>query len=296
MLQHLKDNNLLSDHQHGFTASRSCLTNLLTTLEMVTKAVDDGDCVDMIYFDYKKAFDKVAHHRLICKLKSFGFQGNLMQWIEGFLSDRRQRVVINGAKSAWSNVTSGVPQGSVIGPILFLLFVSDITDEVHSDMILFADDTKLYRRIISDEDGHILQRDIDVLHAWSQIWLMEFNIGKCKSLHYGYGNAMREYTIDNEILQRTDEEKDLGVLMSASLKPSSQRAAAASKAMSALYRSRRTFKYINEESFKILYKTYIRPNLVYLLGSWCPYLSKDIEVMEKVQKRATKMVPELKNL
>ena len=81
MLQHLKDNNLLSDHQHGFTANRSCLTNLLTTLEMVTKAVDDGDCVDMIYFDYKKAFDKVAHHRLICKLKSFGFQGNLMQWI-----------------------------------------------------------------------------------------------------------------------------------------------------------------------------------------------------------------------
>ena len=179
----------------------------------------------------------------------------LCNGFEGFLSDRRQRVVINGAKSAWSNVTSGVPQGSVIGPIFFLLFVSDITDEVHSDMILFADDTKLYRRIISDEDGHILQRDIDVLHAWSQIWLMEFNIGKCKSLHYGYGNAMREYTIDNEIFQRTDEEKDLGVLMSASLKPSSQCAAAASKAMSALYRSRRTFKYINEESFKILYKT-----------------------------------------
>ena len=125
---------------------------------------------------------------------------------------------------------------------------------------------------------------------------MEFNIGKCKSLHYGYGNAMRKYTIDNEILQRTDEEKDLGVLMSASLKPSSQCAAAASKAMSALYRSRRTFKYIDEESFKILYKTYIRPNLEFCIPAWCPYLSKDIEVMEKVQRRATKMVPELKNL
>ena len=181
-------------------------------------------------------------------------------------------------ESAWSNVTSGVPQGSVIGPILFLLFVSDITDEVHSDMILFADDTKLYRRIISDEDGHILQRDIDVLHAsWSQIWLIEFNIGKCKSLHYGYGNSMREYTIDNEILQSTDEEKDLGVLMSASLKPSSQCAAAASKAMSALYRSRRTFKYINEESFKIFTKLTYDPilNFVYMLGAHtCQKISK----------------------
>ena len=278
MLQHLKDNNLLSDHQHGFTANRSCLTNLLTTLEMVTKAVDDGDCVDMIYFDYKKAFDKVAHHRLICKLKSFCFQGNLMQWIEGFLSDRRQRVVINGAKSAWSNVTSGVPQGSVIGPILFLLFVSDITDEVHSYMILFADDTKLYRRIISDEDGHILQRDIDVLHAWSQIWLMEFNIGKCKSLHYGYGNAMREYTIDNEILQRTDEEKDLGVLMSASLKPSSQCAAVQPAKLCQHYTDHGVHLSISMRNLsryctKLTYGPIL--NFVYLLGAHtCQKISK----------------------
>ena len=97
----------------------------------------------------------------------------------------------------------------MIGPTLFLLFVSDITDEVHSDMTLFADDTKLYRRIISDKDDHILQRDIDVLHAWSQIWLMEFNIGKCKSLHYGYGNTMREYTINNEILKKVQMKKKI---------------------------------------------------------------------------------------
>ena len=110
ILEHMNINNLSSTYQHGFTERRSCLTNLLTTLEVVTKNVDDGNCVDLIYFDYKKAFDKVAHHRLLCKLKSLGLSSNVICWIEGFLSNRRQRVVINGTKSEWSNVTSGVPQ------------------------------------------------------------------------------------------------------------------------------------------------------------------------------------------
>ena len=151
-----------------------------------TPHVDDGNCVDLIYFDYKKAFDKVAHHRLLCKLKSLGLSSNVICWIEGFLSNRRQRVVINGTKSEWSNVTSGVPQGSVLGPILFLVFVADITEVVESDMILFADDTKLYRKIESEEDSHILQRDIDNLYLWSKDWLMEFNKDKCKTIHYGH--------------------------------------------------------------------------------------------------------------
>ena len=168
ILEHMNFNNLKSTYQHGFTERRSCLTNLLTTLEMVTKNVDDGNCVDLIYFDYKKAFDKVTHHRLLCKLKSLGLNSNEICWIEEFLSNRRQRVVINGTKSEWSNVTSGVPQGSVFGPILFLVFVADITEVVESDMILFADDTKLYRKIESEEDSHILQRDIDNLYLWSK--------------------------------------------------------------------------------------------------------------------------------
>ena len=174
------------------------MTNLLTTLEMVTKNVDEGNCVvsvDLIYFDYKKAFDKVAHHRLLCELKSLGLNSNVICWIEGFLSNRRQKVVINGTKSEWSNVTSGVLQGSVLGPILFLVFVAEITEVVECDMILFADDTKLYRKIESEEDSHILQRDIDNLYLWSKDWLMEFNKDKCKTIHYGHGNQCIRYNI-----------------------------------------------------------------------------------------------------
>ena len=238
----------------------------------------------------------ISHTQEVCKLKSLGLSSNVICWIEGFLSNRRQRVVINGTKSEWSNVTSGVPQGSVLGPILFLVFVADITEVVESDMILFADDTKLYRKIESEEDSHILQRDIDNLYLWSKDWLMEFNKDKCKTIHSGHGNQCIRYNIDETILNSTVKEKDLGVIMSSDLKPSAQCVAAANKGMSALRQATRTFKHINIDSFKILYKTYIRPNLEFCISAWCPYMSKDIDVMEKVQRRATRMVPELKHL
>ena len=124
--------------------------------------------------------------------------------IEEFLSNRRQRVVINGTKSEWSNVTSGVPQGSVLGPILFLVFVADITEVVESDMILFADDTKLYRKIESEEDSRILQRDIDNLYLWSKDYLMEFDKDKCKNIHYGHGSQCIRYNIDETTLNTFD--------------------------------------------------------------------------------------------
>ena len=142
---------------------------------------------------------------------------------------------INGTKSEWSNVTSGVPQGSVLGPILFLVFVADITEVVESDMILFADDTKLYRKIESEEDSHILQRDIDNLYLWAKDWLMEFNKDKCKTIYYGHGNQCIRYNIDETILNSTVKEKDLGVIMSSDLRQAT-----------------RTFKHINIDSFKIL--------------------------------------------
>ena len=128
------------------------MSNLLVALEAITKAIDECNVVDMIYFDYQKAFDTVPHHRLKVRLKALGFKGNMLKWIESFLHQRRQNVTINGVKSDWGSVTSGVPQGSVLGPILFILFVNSISEEVDGDILLFADDTKLYIIINTDED------------------------------------------------------------------------------------------------------------------------------------------------
>ena len=171
--------------------------------------------------------------------------------------------------------------------------MNSISEEVDGDILLFADDTKLYKIIDTDEDQLAMQEDINKLHRWSQAWLMTFNKEKCKTMHFGHNNGMQDYVK----LSTIKEEKDLGVLITDDLKPSVQCTEAARKAMSALRWSRRNFKYIDSNTFKVLYKTYIRPNnMEFCIQAWSPYMVKDIEVLEKVQHRATRMVPGLKRL
>ena len=140
-------------HQHGFLKAKSCLTNLLCFLEEITKWVDDGSPVDVIYLDFQKAFDKVPHQRLISKLKSHGMGNYIINWIEQWLTDRRQRVVVDGEVSSWKSVLSGVPQGSVLGPILFLVYINDLEEGVTGKILKFADGTKLFRKVKEIGDG-----------------------------------------------------------------------------------------------------------------------------------------------
>ena len=151
--EHLRKHSLLNKSQHGFISKRSCLTNLLEFFDDVTGMVDEGDPVDIVYLDFQKAFDKVPHKRLSCKLASHGIVGNIRNWIEKWLCGREQRVVINGAESKWVRVTSGVPQGSVLGPVLFLIYINDIDCTVDTIIKKFADDTKLYGRVRTEEQA-----------------------------------------------------------------------------------------------------------------------------------------------
>ena len=229
MMDFLIKHKLINPSQHGFLKAKSCLTNLLCFLEEITKWVDDGSPVDVIYLDFQKAFDKVPHQRLISKLKSHGMGNSLINWIEQWLTDRRQRVVVDGEVSSWKSVLSGVPQGSVLGPILFLVYINDLEEGVTGKILKFADDTKLIRKVKEIGDKQNLQDDIDKLVKWSDKWQMLFNFGKCKCLHTGSKNTGMNYEMGGTILSKTVKEKDLGVTMNTNMKVSEQCRIAASK-------------------------------------------------------------------
>ena len=265
-------------------------------MEDVTKWVDEGSPVDIIYLDFKKAFDKVPHQRLLLKLKAHGIGNVMINWIEKWLIDRRQRVVVDGEVSNWKSVLSGVPQGSVLGPILFLIYINDLDDDITSKVLKFADDTKVFRKIKSDTDRQQLQDDLNKLTEWSEKWQMLFNYGKCKCLHTGHGNEDAQYTMGDTVLNTTVKEKDLGLTISADMKVSEQCAIAAAKGNQILGLIRRKIVFKKKELIIPLYKTIVRPHLEYCIQAWRPYRKKDIDILGRVQRRATKMIQKLRNI
>ena len=296
MVDFLVKHKLLNSSQHGFLKARSCLTNMLCFLEEITKWIDVGSPVDIIYLDFQKAFDKVPHQRLLLKLKAHGIGDSITDWIEQWLTDRRQRVVVDGEVSKWKSVLSGVPQGSVLGPILFLIYINDLDDNITSNVLKFADDTKLFRKVNTDGDKQHLQNDLDRLMKWSEKWQMLFNFGKCKCLHTGHGNLNVNYKMGDTVLGTTVKEKDLGVTISADMKVSEQCGFAASKGNQILGLIRRNITCKGKKLIIPLYKAIVRPHFEYCIQARRPYRKKDIDTLERIQRRATKMIPELRDL
>ena len=194
--------NILTDCQHGFRRRRSCETQLLTLVDELTRSLDKRKQHDMAVLDFSKAFDRVPHNRLLNKLHHYGIRGHTLQWIKAFLTDRTQRVVVDGATSDPAPVISGVPQGSVLGPILFLVFINDLPLQVSSHSRLFADDCVVYREINSEKDCHILQEDLNNLAAWEKRWGMSFHPEKCSVLrvHRKRSPIIYDYSLKGHIL------------------------------------------------------------------------------------------------
>ena len=294
IVSHLETNNLIKDTQHGFRNKKSCLSNLLEYSELVAGKLDEGKPVDIVFLDFQKAFDKVPHERLALKLKAHGIDGKVLNWIKEWLRERKQRVVVNGENSSWEKVASGVPQGSVLGPVLFTVFINDLEDGIQSDLSKFADDTKLIASSETEEETEVIQADLRKLHEWSIKWQMNFNAEKCKVLHLGNKNKKTQYEIGGKVIGAVNEEKDLGVIVTDNFKVGKQCTKAANKGNQKLGMIKRTFACKDKKIMIKLYKSIVRPSLDYCVPAWRPHLRKDIDKLEKVQRRATRMITECK--
>jgi exonuclease III len=301
LFKHLDSNEILTKCQHGFVPNRSCVTNLLEVLDKWTESLDNSIPVDAIYLDFAKAFDTVPHERLLHKLENYGVSGRIKDWIKDFLFKRQQRVKVGGSMSEWAEVVSGVPQGSVLGPVLFAVFINDLPDVVESFCSMYADDTKIYRQVDSPEESSILQKDLDSLVEWAEQWQMNFNASKCKVLHLGRKQQKFTYNMRNKDgnqmnLESTECEKDLGIHIDSDLNFSKHTETQVNKANRILGMIRRSYEYIDSSTMKLLFCALVRPHLEFASTVWSPRYEKDKILIEKVLRRATKCVPGMSEL
>ena len=254
----------------------------------LARRLNDKQQIDAILLDFSKAFDRVPHQRLLLKLKNYGVRGNILSWLEDFLSARTQEVIIEGSKSSPSPVTSGVPQGTVLGPLLFLAYINDMPECIKSEIKLFTDDSLLYRRTHNNTDCHQLQEDLDKLQEWEQRWQMGFNADMCEVIRIN--NKKRplcsDYTIHNQRLNVKTEAKYLGVTISSDL----SRSNVTEKANSIVDFLKRNIRSALQAAKNTAYKTFVRPIVEYAATTWIPFTDTTNDKIEMVQRRAARFV------
>ena len=303
ILKHLTTNKLFSSCQHGFRSGRSVETNLIDSYNYITDLLDQGFPVDIILLDLAKAFDKVCHKRLRIKLQAIGVSGGVVEWVMQFLTDRKQTVKVFGedGRTFFSEVAavgSGVPQGTVLGPTLFNIYINDVPKILNNKVSLYADDSKLIGRADTAENIKSIQLDLDTFTHWTNIWRLEFNASKCKTLHLGKKNPHTQYHMDcrdgsRNAISSSHAERDLGVLVDDELKFHIHAQATIAKANQTLGLIKRTFTSRSPTVMTKLYKSLVRPRLEFGMCIACPINKTDQAALESVQRRATKCIRDL---
>ena len=288
----LDANGVLSPLQHGFRPGHSCLTQLLQTIHDWAHSLDRASSTHVIFIDFAKAFDSIPHERLLLKLEAVGLRGDLLNWLRGFLVGRMQKVVINGCHSPWKRITSGVPQGTILGPLLFNLYINDISACLTSGIRLYADDCAVYREILTLSDCVDLQHDLNAIHQWTVKWQMKVNPAKCKAMQVTNKRnpIATSYILDGSTLDWVTEFRYLGVTINEKLSWTLQCQGAAVKANRMLGLLKRSMKGSHLHAKLRAYKTLVRPHLEFAVQAWSPHYQKDINTLEKVQRRAVRWI------
>ena len=299
IVSHIMDfceiNNIICHEQHGFRRNRSCESQLIGLIDDLSLNLEKGLETDVLVMDFSKAFDKVSHSLLLHKLKHYGITGEILTWTRSFLTGRRQAVVVDGEASGYCTVDSGVPQGSVLGPALFILYINDLPNNINSTTRLFADDTLCHNTVTTQKDAQDLQEDLDKLATWEQRWSMEFHPRKCTVLTVSRKRketkrVKREYHLRSHPLEVTQEATYLGVTVSKDLRWGTQVKNTLTASNRALGFLRRNLKTRSNKIRERAYKALVRPRLEYATSAWDPYTAAHISSLEAVQRRAARWI------
>ena len=288
IINHLSEQKILCDHQHGFRKKRSCETQLVSFADDLAKNLAYGVQTDCIFLDFAKAFDKVNHLSLLKKMNHYGINSTTLNWVKSFLGARTQQVMLDGTLSNPAPVLSGVPQGTVLGPLLFLIYINDLPKYVSpgTNVRLFADDSAVYRKINSPDDHIILQQDIKSLEKWESEWSMSFHPQKCQLLKVTKKHfpSNYDYSIHGVSIESVKSAKYLGVTISSDLSWSPHISEICKKAPNTVNFLHKNFKTCPPQIKVKLYQTYVRPTVEYCCSVWDPHTQNDIDKLEAVQK------------
>jgi len=272
MLHYLRSNNLISKQQHGFLSRRSTTTNLLETINDWTLAIDNRNAISVVYIDFARAFDTVCHSKLCYKLSRYGVTGNLLKWIQSFLTDRSQCTRVGQSCSDYVNLSSGIVQGSILGPLLFLMYINDIVDLFDSTCSckLYADDIKVYSVINTREDCESMQKVLNDIQEWSDQWQLSISYKKCNTMFIGKVNTDVIFTLGSEDITTVKQVKDLGINVCNDCKFNYHIDHITARAHTRANLVHKCFVSKDTNTLVKAFTTYVRPLLEYASCVWSP--------------------------
>ncbi|TRZ23724.1 hypothetical protein HGM15179_003375, partial [Zosterops borbonicus] len=294
MLRHMENNEMVGNSQLGITKVKSCLTNFLAVYHKVTAVVDEGKATGIVSLDLSKG--TIPHDIYVSKMERRGSDGWATGWIKNWLDDHAQSVEVSGAISKWKAVPGGVPQGSVLGLVLFNIFIGDMDSAFQCTLSEFTDDTQMCDAVNMLEAGNNTQRDLVRFERWAEVILMKFNNAKCEVLHLVWGSPKNNFRLGSEWKETSPGEKDLGLLADEQLDMTQQCVLAVKKAVCILGCVKSSVASTSKEVILSLYSALVRPHLEYCVQDWEPQHKKDVEVLEQVQEGVLKLTTGLEHI